>query len=130
MSISKYVWIGRDNEFVIRMDSTDGGGETTPANMEDVTSLFMELRKTDGSAGPSITVGKDEPSAVINWWDVSLGLGEVVFKLGLWAATFDPEMLYKVRITLTTAASPNGIVWSSYGDSKLTPLSLIFFETA
>jgi hypothetical protein len=130
MSISKYVWIGRDNEFVIRMDSTDGAGVTEPANMSTVTSLFMELRKTDGSDGPAVTVDKDEASAVINWWDLSLGQGEVIFKLGLWAEVFDPTMLYKVRITLFTAASPNGIVWSSYGDSKLTPMSLTFFETA
>jgi hypothetical protein len=130
MSISKSVWIGRDNQFILRMDTTTGAGVTAPADMSTVTSLVMELRTSDGTDGPVITVAKDEASAVINWWDGSLTTGEVLFKLGLSVETFDPTILYKVRITLFSAVSPNGIVWTSYADSKLTPLSLVFYETS
>ena len=115
MSISKHVWIGRDNQFILRMDSTTSGGVTAPADMSLVNTLTMELRQSDGADGPSISVAKDEPSAVINWWDGSLGAGEVLFKLGLWSETFLTDSAYKVRLTLFTAQAPNGIVWSSYG---------------
>jgi hypothetical protein len=130
MSIQKYVWIDRDNQFVLRMDSTTQAGVTAPADMSLVTSLLMELRDSAGADGPSITVAKDEASAVINWWDGSLGTGEVLFKLGLSTETFSVSTVYKARITLFTAASTNGVVFTSYGDSKLTPLSLQFYETA
>ena len=130
MSISKYVWIDRDNQFILRLDSTTGAGATAPADMSLVTSLLLELRNSAGADGPSITVVKDEASAVINWWDGSLGTGEMLFKLGLWSETFTANELYKARITLFTAASTNGVVWTSYGDSGLTPLSLTFYETA
>jgi hypothetical protein len=130
MSIQKYVWIDRDNQFVLRMDSTTPAGVTAPADMSLVTSLIMELRDSAGADGPSITVAKDEASAVINWWDGSLDTGEVLFKLGLSTETFSVSTVYKARITLFTAASANGVVWTSYGDSKLTPLSLQFYETA
>jgi len=130
MSIAKYVWIDRDNQFILRMDTTTSGGVTAPADMSLVSQLKMELRDSGGVDGPSLTVNKDDAGAVINWWDGSLGAGEVLFKLGLWTETVTPDSSYKVRLTLFTAASPNGIVWASYGASRLTPLSLIFFETA
>lgn len=130
MSIQKYVWIGRDNQFTLRLDSTTTGGVTAPADLSLVTSLEMELRNSAGADGPSITVAKDEASAVINWWDGSLDTGEMLFKLGLWSDTFTADELYKARITLFTALSPNGVVWTSYGDSSLTPLALKFYETA
>lgn len=129
MSIQKYVWAGRDNQFILRMDTTDSGGVTQPADLSLVTSLTMELREAGGGDGPSITIAKDEAAAVINWWDVSLGTGEMLFKLGLWAETFLFNESYKARITMFTASSPNGVVWTSYGDSRLTPLALTFYET-
>lgn len=130
MSISKHVWIDRDNQFTLRLDSTTTAGVTAPADLSLVTSLLMELRNSSGGDGPSITVAKDAAAAVINWWDGSLGAGEMLFKLGLWSETFTPNEAYKARITLFTALSPNGVVWTSYGDSTLTPLSLTFYETA
>jgi hypothetical protein len=130
MSISKHAWINRDNQFILRYDATASGGSTAPADLSLVSALVMEFRESGGGVGPVITVAKDEVAAVINWWDGTLGVGEMLFKLGLSTETFTPDETYKCRITLTTASSPNGIVWTSWGDSSLTSMSVTFFETA
>jgi hypothetical protein len=129
MSVVEYAWQDRDNQFLIKLDTVTGGA-TEAADLADVSKAVLEMRQLDGADGPEITINRDDVGAIINWWDPALATGEMRFTLGLWpAATFIYNEAYKARLTLTTANSPNGIVWISYGDSYLTPLSVTFFET-
>jgi hypothetical protein len=130
MSIVEYAWVGRDNQFLLKLETVEDN-VTEVADLSDVTQAFLELKQIDGADGPSITVAKDEVGGIIDWWDAELAIGEMKFTLGLWPGeTFIYGDAYKARLTLTTGNSPNGIVWASYGESYLEPLSVTFFETA
>jgi hypothetical protein len=128
MSITEYVWEGRDNQFMLGFETVDDGASSV-VDLSDVTSVLLELRNADGTDGPTVTVTNGDSPAVIDWWDVSLNVGQMVFKLGTWIDTFVYGEAYKARLTLTTGNSPNGIVWASYGESSLEPLSITVYET-
>ena len=129
MSVVEYAWEGRDNQFKLMLEIVEDNS-TVASDLSDVTEALFELQHADGSDGPSITVQRDDANAIIDWWDADLDTGEMLFKLGLWAETFAYDTPYKGRLTLTTPNSSNGIVWISWGNSYLTPLSVTFFETA
>jgi hypothetical protein len=130
MSIVEYAWVGRDNQFLIKLETVENN-VTAAVDLSDVSKAVLELKQTDGADGPLVTVLKDDVGAIIDWWDAGLAIGEMKFTLGLWPGeTFIYGDAYKARLTLTTGNSPNGIVWASYGDSYLEPLSVTFFETA
>lgn len=112
--ITKHVWKGRDNNFILKFEAMDINGTVVPADMALITSMLLELED-----GQSLTVTKDEPDAYINWWDpaLELGVGEAEFNLGDWAS--DPEGLYSMRLVLFSLDNPDGIVWTSHAKGEI-----------
>lgn len=114
MRIVKQVWQGRDNEFVLRLESKSPDGVSTPIDTAAVASVLLELENSE-----SLEVTSGDTEDYINWWDEELDPGEMRFVLGGWAATV-PAGRYRVRLTVFTAATPNGVVWASFTGGELS----------
>lgn len=122
--ISQVVWTGGDNVFRIRLSNNDVDGIVSAVDLAAVTSMKVEIAKTNDRshrAVDTLTVLKDDADPMIDWWDASLGTGEVDFKLGGWIETNEiPSTDYTVRLISYDIINPGGIYWSSHMRRELT----------
>ena len=116
MALTKHVWKDRDNGFILKFETIDIDGTIETVDMTVVTQMLVELENEQ-----HVFITKDEVDPPVSWWDHQLGEGEASFKLGHWAARMNiAEQLHRVRITLFSLDSPNGIVWTSFARGELS----------
>lgn len=124
MTLNKSVWKSRDNEFILRLESVtldeEGRQIVAPTDMSTVTSILLEL---EGGV-LSLTVGLNDPGAAIDWWRAGLNQGEVAFVLGDAVADVT-QGNYRVRLTLFSTLTPDGVVWIGYSGG----LAVTVFDT-
>jgi hypothetical protein len=114
MSIVMDVWPGRDNSYLLFLEATDKAGTRLPANLDSAASMMLELEDS-----VTISVSRNDAGAPINWWDVDLDEGEVLFTLGSQVDAVE-EGNYPARLTLYSLSAPNGIVWTSFARNEMS----------
>lgn len=114
MTIEKDIWLGRDNEFVLEVNTSDRDCALTPVDFTSVTQVEFSI----GDYTATTTNGDADWS--VNWWDGRLDTGQVAFKLGQWAETAGvPTGSYLAKLVAFDIPSPGGLVVISRADKDL-----------